>query len=142
MVIRLPANPPVRSRTRPIRYGPKNPARLPSELISAIAPAAAVPLKNVVGNDQKTGIALNTPIAATDSAISPGSGVRTMAVAPSPTAPMSAAPATCQHRSRWRSECASPTEDGFAMVGASRGKKGQGPTATLAFVAFLAMWFV
>ena len=73
--MRLPANPPVRSRTRPMRYGPTNPPRLPSELISAIAPAAAVPLKNVVGSDQKTGIVLKTPIAATDSAMRPGIGV-------------------------------------------------------------------
>src|ERR1700736_4862741 len=33
---------PVVSLTQPIRYGPPNPARLPIELIRAIAPAAAV----------------------------------------------------------------------------------------------------
>src|SRR6476619_1465649 len=33
---------PVASLTQPIRYGPPKPARLPLELISAIAPAAAV----------------------------------------------------------------------------------------------------
>ena len=32
---------PVASLTQPIRYGPPNPARLPTELISVIAPAAA-----------------------------------------------------------------------------------------------------
>src|SRR6202035_5177728 len=48
IVSKLPLKPPVASRAYPIRYGPTNPPRLPSELMSAIAPAAAVPLKNAV----------------------------------------------------------------------------------------------
>ena len=74
MANRLPVNPPVTSRTRPMRYGPANPPRFPSELINAIAPAAGVPVKNAVGSDQKTGIALKTPTAAPERAISPGIG--------------------------------------------------------------------
>src|SRR5580692_7683648 len=56
---------PVASLTQPIRYGPPKPARLPIELISAIAPAAAVPESHAVGNVQNTPKVQNTPIAAT-----------------------------------------------------------------------------
>src|SRR3984957_9884399 len=56
---------PVASFTQPIRYGPAQPARLPIELISAIAPAAAVPESHAVGNVQNTPKVQNTPIAAT-----------------------------------------------------------------------------
>ena len=72
--------------------------------MSAIAPAAAVPLKNAVGSDQNTGIALKMPAAATDSAMSPGTGESTYAVVAMPIAPISAAPPMCRHRSRLRSE--------------------------------------
>jgi hypothetical protein len=47
---------------------------LPNELISAIAPAAAVPVRNAVGNDQNTGTALQMPAAATHSAMTPTTG--------------------------------------------------------------------
>src|ERR1700679_2073587 len=56
---------PVASLTQPIRYGPPKPARLPIELISAIAPAAAVPDSQAVGSVQNTPKVQNTPIAAT-----------------------------------------------------------------------------
>src|ERR1700742_26509 len=58
---------PVASLTQPIRYGPPKPARLPIELISAIAPAAAEPDSHAVGNVQNTPKVQNTPIAATTS---------------------------------------------------------------------------
>src|SRR6266702_797794 len=60
---------PVASLTQPIRYGPPKPARLPIELISAIAPAAAVPESQAVGKVQNTAKVQNTPIAATVSTI-------------------------------------------------------------------------
>ena len=40
-------------------YGATKPARLPIELISAIPPAAAVPLRNAVGNVQNNGAIAN-----------------------------------------------------------------------------------
>src|SRR5882757_10889747 len=55
---------PVASLTQPTRYGPPKPARLPIELISAIAPAAAVPDSHAVGSVQNTANVQNTPIAA------------------------------------------------------------------------------
>src|ERR1700761_3992825 len=59
---------PVASLTQPIRYGPPKPARLPIELISAIAPAPAAPDSHAVGSVQNTPKVQNTPIAATTSA--------------------------------------------------------------------------
>src|ERR1700740_2880855 len=59
---------PVASLTQPIRYGPPKPARLPIELINAIAPAAAEPDSHAVGSVQNTPKVQNTPIAATTSA--------------------------------------------------------------------------
>jgi hypothetical protein len=59
---------PVASLTQPIRYGPPNPARLPIELISAMAPAAADPESHAVGNVQNTAKVQKMPIAATTSA--------------------------------------------------------------------------
>src|SRR5882757_11490199 len=60
---------PVASLTQPIRYGPPNPARLPIELIRAIAPAAAVPESQAVGSVQNTPKVQKVPIAATVNAI-------------------------------------------------------------------------
>jgi hypothetical protein len=59
---------PVASLTQPIRYGPPNPARLPIELISAIAPAAADPESHAVGSVQNSAKVQKVPIAATTSA--------------------------------------------------------------------------
>ena len=60
-------NPPVTSFSYPITYGATKPARLPIELISAIPPAAAVPLGNAAGNVQNNGAIANRPIAQTES---------------------------------------------------------------------------
>src|ERR1700693_3427412 len=59
---------PVASLTQPIRYGPPKPARVPIELIRAIAPAAAVPESQAVGSVQNTPKVQKIPIAATTSA--------------------------------------------------------------------------
>src|SRR5258708_17260834 len=59
---------PVASLTQPIKYGPPKPARLPIELISAIAPAAADPESHAVGSVQNTPKVQKMPIAATTSA--------------------------------------------------------------------------
>src|SRR6202521_3375120 len=59
---------PVASLTQPIKYGPPKPARLPIELISAIAPAAAEPDSHAVGSVQNTAKVPKMPIAATISA--------------------------------------------------------------------------
>src|SRR5215469_11661242 len=67
-----PRNVPVAFRITPITHGPANPPRLPTELISAMPTAAAVPLKILVGIAQKGPIAEKALrrarlIAATDS---------------------------------------------------------------------------
>src|SRR3979409_2697173 len=59
---------PVASLTQPIRYGPPKPSRLPIELISAIAPAAAVPESQASGSVQNSAKVQKVPIAATTSA--------------------------------------------------------------------------
>ena len=51
---RPPSVEPVASFTRPTRYGPTKPPRLPIELISAIPAAAAVPLSSAAGIAQNT----------------------------------------------------------------------------------------
>ena len=45
---------PVVCLTQPVRYGPMNPPRLPIELISPTAPAAALPDRKLVGYDHQT----------------------------------------------------------------------------------------
>src|SRR5450756_2051462 len=47
----------------PIMKGAAKPARLPIELISAIPPAAAVPVRKTEDSDQKTGKAARMPVA-------------------------------------------------------------------------------
>src|SRR5579862_2558672 len=66
-----PRNVPVAFRMMPITQGPANPPRFPTELISAMPTAAAVPLRILVGIAQKGPIVENalrraTLIAATD----------------------------------------------------------------------------
>src|ERR1035441_10532920 len=56
-------NEPVLCLIHPVIYGPTNPPRLPMELISPTAPAAAVPDRNEVGYDHQTAIGAYTPIA-------------------------------------------------------------------------------
>src|SRR4029077_16102586 len=60
---------PVASLIHPIRNGPPKPARLPIELISAIAPAAAGPDTPPGGKVRNPAKVQNTPIAATVSTI-------------------------------------------------------------------------
>ena len=48
---------PVRSLSPPVMYGAANPLMLPSELISAMPPAAAAPVRNRDGSDQMFGSA-------------------------------------------------------------------------------------
>src|SRR5260370_15455059 len=54
---------PVASLIHPIRNGPPKPARLPSELISTIAPAAPVPDSHPVGKVQNTPKVQTPPVA-------------------------------------------------------------------------------
>jgi hypothetical protein len=79
---------PVQSLTRPKTYGPKNPPRLPTALISAIPPAAAVPDNIAVGSDQKHGPVDELPIEATTSIVIVKTGSVINAQAMSPTAPI------------------------------------------------------
>ena len=46
---------PVASFTSPNTHGPSHPPRLPTALIRAMPPAAAVPVSRALGSDQKTG---------------------------------------------------------------------------------------
>ena len=55
---------PVASRTTPYSAGPAQPPRLPSALIIAMPPAAAVPVSIVPGIDQKHGAKPWLPITA------------------------------------------------------------------------------
>jgi len=84
---------PVLSFTAPTRVGPTNPPRLPTELISAISPAAAVPLKNVVERAQKGPIADFNPTKAIISATIAKYGFYNHALKPNPTAAEKAATA-------------------------------------------------
>src|SRR5262245_48105222 len=59
---------PLRPFIRPKRYEPTNPPRLPTELIAAIPPAAAVSRRKVCGIDQKGGTAHQIPRAVSDKA--------------------------------------------------------------------------
>src|SRR5216683_4037137 len=52
---------PVTSAGWPMRLGPTKPPTLPTELIRAMPPAAATPLRNDVGTVQKTGSMLMIP---------------------------------------------------------------------------------
>jgi hypothetical protein len=88
---------PVLSFTTPTRVGPKNPPRLPAELMSAIPPAAAVPLKKVVESAQKGPIADFNPTRAIISAIIARYGFCRHALKPNPIAAAKAANATYFH---------------------------------------------
>src|SRR5262245_14948464 len=58
---------PVRVRNCPNISGPAEPPRVPTELMRAIAPAAAVSPKNAVENAQNGPSELETPVCARDS---------------------------------------------------------------------------
>src|SRR6202000_2259503 len=96
--------PPVLSLIQPIAYGPKNPARLPSELTAAMPPAAAAPDRNAAGSVQITGRQPKMPKPAIDNAIIFSTGLSSPAPAEPPPAATSSAIATCQRRSSLRSE--------------------------------------
>src|SRR5580692_4888851 len=96
---------PVASLTQPIRYGPPKPARLPIELISAIAPAAAVPDSQAVGSVQNTPKVQNTPIAATVSTTMVMTGSLMVLEAANANAVSNSGAPTCRTRSREASEC-------------------------------------
>src|SRR5687768_11335674 len=103
-------NPPVASRIHPIRYGPTNPPILPIEFTSAIPPAAAVPRSIAVGIAQNGPSVPQMPNAAIDNVASATAGVAgASAVITKPAAPIRHEPATCQRRSRLRSDRAPTT---------------------------------
>src|SRR6202000_3582734 len=81
--------PPVLSLIQPIAYGPKNPARLPSELTAAVPRAAAAPDRNEAGKVQITGRQPKMPKPAIDNAIIFSTGLSSPAAAamPPPAAP-------------------------------------------------------
>ena len=94
----------VLSYTTPTRVGPTNPPRFPTELISAMPPAAAVPLKNVVERAQKGAIADFNPINASISATIAKYGFCNHALNPNPNAAENAVIATCHRLSPVLSE--------------------------------------
>src|SRR5438874_9947599 len=84
----------VRLLTIPTRYGPRNPPRLPTELISAMPAAAPVPLRNSDDIAQNGPSVPQIPTAAKESAASSAAGILRYAAAVKPTAPVNAAAAT------------------------------------------------
>src|SRR5471032_191254 len=86
--------------SHPTRYGLKNPARFPSELIIAIPAAAPVPAKNAVGRLQKSGNVVRMPIVANVSpSMAIGVFVDHTTDTTSPNAPTAAGMAICHLRS-------------------------------------------
>src|SRR3954468_12838707 len=88
----------------PTYHGPKKPPRLPSELIHAMAPAAAVPVRNIGGIAQNGPLEPQNPIAATDM---PTSAHQVPIVMPAMTSPIVEpvqAANKCHRRSFMRSE--------------------------------------
>jgi hypothetical protein len=59
---------PVTSANHPTTVGPIQPEKEPSELVSAIPPAAAVPASSIGGTCQNTTEAVSVPATATTSA--------------------------------------------------------------------------
>lgn len=84
-------------------YGAANPLTLPSELISAMPPAAAAPVRKLLGNAQKVGSAAQTPIAQRVTATIAVSGEFMCSATGMLTPPSSIGAATCQTRSPVRS---------------------------------------
>src|SRR5207245_11510868 len=65
---------PVRSISQPTANGPSQPERFPIELISAMPPAAALPVNSVVGICQNGENALSTPVTPSTSAANASAG--------------------------------------------------------------------
>jgi hypothetical protein len=86
-------------------YGPAKPLRLDTELMRAIPPAAAVPVKNFDGNGQKGPYTLKRPAAATDKNITASTGDCANAQPIKPMAETAETAAICRHlypvRSEW-----------------------------------------
>src|SRR4029450_4827944 len=77
------------------------PARFPMEFTAAIPAAAALPRKNEVGSDQKSGAQVSTPAAARErNVIAIAVLFAVTAATTKPTAPQSAGITKCQRRSR------------------------------------------
>ena len=97
--------PPVASRIHPIKYGPTKPTTLPIELTSAMPPAAAVPRNSAVGIAQNGPSVPQMPNAAIEIVVNAIAGVAgASTVRTKPAAPIKQGPATCQRRSRMRSD--------------------------------------
>ena len=91
-----PAKEPVASLMNPVMYGPTNPPRLPNEFIRPMAPAAAVPERNVVGYDHHTPKGAYVPIAASTTKKMATHGSLINTPTPRPIAPMNKPMAPCQ----------------------------------------------
>src|SRR6185437_13620758 len=120
---RLMVNEPVWSRSEPIRYGPKKPLRLPTELMSATAPAAATPVRNIVGKVQKIAIADHEPRMTKASPVSASAAETVLALSNTPSATKRQAAMMCQVRSPVRSEwrvqnCSPTTATAFGAISA------------------------
>src|SRR5689334_17552594 len=99
-----PEKVPVDFLSRPASQGPTCPPRLATELISAIPPAAAAPVRKVGGMAQKGPCADFTPDHATQSAARTIQGCCSFAARKKKTDAVSIDPTTCQRRSPVRSE--------------------------------------
>jgi arabinofuranosyltransferase len=92
--------------TRPTSDGPTKPPRFPIELISAMPPAAADPVRNAVGSVQNGPSAPQMPAAAMQNETSDSRGTVLYPLSSRPAAPASAGNVTCHRRSPVLSECA------------------------------------
>src|SRR5687768_13699277 len=92
------------SLNHPMMYGPANPPRLPTELMRAIAPAAAVPLKKAVDKPQNGATALHRPETASASAASATPAGRGKLARNNPAEAHHTAAAKCTLRSALRSD--------------------------------------
>ena len=92
----------------PVAYGAAKPPRLPSELISPIAPAAAAPVRNRDGSAQKLGMALNTAAAVITTGIITNTGLPRYSATGMASPPTNIGIATCntcsRERSAWRDQ--------------------------------------
>src|SRR5262249_44992080 len=90
---------PVVDFTWPIMVGPNRPPRLATELMRAIPPAAAVPLRKEEGSVQKVGSMLFMPVRVSARPRTKSQGDETRAIVSQPRAARKAEPATCHRRS-------------------------------------------
>jgi hypothetical protein len=99
--------------SQPIRNGPPNPDKLPSELIAAMPAAAEAPVRKLDGIGQNIGGTAETPICAKHNSAIFSTGLSTKPERPIPTAAMPSATATWPRRSivlsEWRLSTTMPT---------------------------------